>query len=86
MGFLLPFFWQEAALHPPPPPVNIRQALMTTVSSSSASAWKSGKEYLPRPLWVLEREGGKTVIELVLLNLVRTVCVGASVFVLLCLL
>ncbi|CAN0467339.1 unnamed protein product, partial [Ascophyllum nodosum] len=34
-------------------------------------------EYLPRPLWVLGNEGGKTVIELVLLNLVKAYS-GAS--------
>ena len=53
---------------------------MTTVSRKAASALQSGEEYLPRPLWVLGNEGGKTVIELVLLNLVRIgVCVCVCV-------
>ena len=55
----------------PYPPANVRQALMTTVSRKAASALLSGEEYLPRPRWVLGNEGGKTLIELVLLNLVR---------------
>ena len=60
------------------PPANVRQALMTTVSRKAASALQSGEEYLPRPLWVLGNEGGNTVIELVLLNLVR---IGLCVYV-----
>lgn len=40
------------------------------------------QEEVPRPLWVLGGAGGKTIIELVLLNLVRFVCMLDLCFVL----
>lgn len=54
------------------PPPGVRQALMTTVSRApSASGKAAEEEEVPRPLWVLGGSGGKTIVELVLLNLVR---------------
>lgn len=58
---------QESVLYSSP---IVRQALLTTVSRDSIA--RALTEELPRPLWVLGGEGGKTIIELVLLNLVRT--------------
>ncbi len=55
------------------PPPGVRQALMTTVSRApSASGKATEEEEVPRPLWVLGGSGGKTIVELVLLNLVRS--------------
>ncbi|CAM9731212.1 unnamed protein product, partial [Sphacelaria rigidula] len=58
---------QESTLYPPP---RVKQALVTTISRPTA-AEVDGEDELPRMLWVLAGAGGKTVLELVLLNLVR---------------
>lgn len=53
------------------PPPGVRQALMTTVSRAPDAAGKAVEEAeVPRPLWLLGGAGGKTIVELVLLNLV----------------
>lgn len=51
------------------PPPRVKQALVTTISRPTA-AEVDGEDELPRMLWVLAGAGGKTVLELVLLNLV----------------
>lgn len=59
---------QGPAMYPPP---GVRQALMTTVSRPLDSSGKPAAGEVPRPLWLLGGSGGKTIVELVLLNLVR---------------
>ncbi|CAB1100601.1 unnamed protein product [Ectocarpus sp. CCAP 1310/34] len=54
------------------PPSGVRQALMTTVSRPANASGKAEDGEVPRPLWLLGGSGGKTIVELVLLNLVRS--------------
>lgn len=53
------------------PPSGVRQALMTTVSRAPDAGKVVEEAEVPRPLWLLGGAGGKTIVELVLLNLVR---------------
>lgn len=56
------------------PPPGVRQALMTTISrpvnTSGAKSAQREEEEVSRPLWRLGGSAGKTIVELVLLNLV----------------
>lgn len=52
------------------PPPGVRQALMTTVSRAPDAGKAVEEAEVPRPLWLLGGAGGKTIVELVLLNLV----------------
>lgn len=57
------------------PTPGVTQALMTTISrapdTSAAKSAQEKEEEVPRPLWLLGGSAGKTIVELVLLNLVR---------------